>query len=175
MMRQYGAQRSQGGHNPLRVGTIPVGANFYLQDESWWRDRYRGQPVCRSPWIVESFLNGLIQASRRSPETSRWEDTFASGRSDMAVVRSLRDGRQQPIAVRMLVLHENEGLTAQMVVNPTLPDLRFYKIAHHRSSKEKCPCPTRPHPQRRALRKTASCKPVDAMSSSNSLPLLSIV
>lgn len=32
MIRQYGAQRCQGGDNPLRVGVIAVGSLFYLQD-----------------------------------------------------------------------------------------------------------------------------------------------
>ncbi len=57
MIRQYGAHRSMGGHNPLRVGVIPTGAIFYLQDDVWWRDRFRGKPVCRTPWIVECFFN----------------------------------------------------------------------------------------------------------------------
>ncbi len=60
MIRHYGAQRCMGGHNPLRVGVIPARAIFYLQDEGWWRERYRSKPICRTPWIVEAFLNGTM-------------------------------------------------------------------------------------------------------------------
>ena len=49
MIRQYHAQRRQGGTNPLGVGVIAAGAIFYLQNDGWWRDRYRGKPVCRTP------------------------------------------------------------------------------------------------------------------------------
>jgi hypothetical protein len=45
VIRQYFAHRRCGGCNPLGVGVIPVGAIFYIQDEGWWRDRYRGAPV----------------------------------------------------------------------------------------------------------------------------------
>ena len=72
MIRQYGAQRCIGGNNPRRVGTIPAGAIFHLQDDDWWRDRFRGQPVLREPWMVESFLNGIVGAGRRNAETGRW-------------------------------------------------------------------------------------------------------
>ncbi|HME24139.1 MAG TPA: hypothetical protein VKI44_22870 [Acetobacteraceae bacterium] len=41
MIREYHAQRRQGGHNPLGIGVIPAGAIFYLQPDWWWRDRYR--------------------------------------------------------------------------------------------------------------------------------------
>jgi hypothetical protein len=94
MIRQYHAQRRRGGPNPLGVGVIPAGAIFYIQDEGWWRDRYRGAPICRNPWIVEAFLNGTIGAARRNRQTGLWEDVYAAGRSDMALVRSLRDGRR---------------------------------------------------------------------------------
>lgn len=126
MMRQYGAQRCMGGNNPLRVGVIPAGAIFYLQDDHWWRDRFRGAPVCRDPWIVEAFLNGTMGAARRNRDTGLWEDAYRSGRSDMAFVQSLRDGRRQLIAVRLLILYEDEGLRADDATYPTGPDLRFY-------------------------------------------------
>ena len=100
-----------GGHNPLRIGVIPVGAIFYLQDDHWWRDRYRGRPICREPWIVTAFFNGTMGASRRNRETGHWESTYIAGRSDMALVRSLRDGRLQRVAVRTLILHDDEGLS----------------------------------------------------------------
>jgi len=127
VIRQYGAQRCMGDHNPLRVGVIPAGAIFYLQEEAWWRDRYRGKPVCRTPWIVEAFLNGTMGAARRNRGTGLWEDAYRSGRSDMAVVRSLRDGRRRVIAVRLLILHEDEGLRSDACSYPTRPELRFYR------------------------------------------------
>ena len=99
MIRHY-AQRCRGGDNPLRVGVIPSGAVFYLQDECWWRDRFRGAPICRNPWIVEGFLNGVICAARRNRDTGHWDNVTMAGRSDMAIVRSLRDGRRHQVAVR---------------------------------------------------------------------------
>jgi hypothetical protein len=121
MIRQYYAQRCRGGHNPLRVGVIPVGAIFYIQDDCWWRDRFRGRPVCREPWIVEAFLNGTIGAGRRNRETGLWESVFIAGRSDMAVIRSLRTGRRRQIAIRFLILHEGEGLRRDEATYPDLP------------------------------------------------------
>jgi len=132
MIRQYGAGRRQGGHNPLGVGVIPAGAIFYLQDESWWRDRYRGKALCRDPWIVEAFLNGVMHAARRNRHTGAWEDVYLSGRSDMAVMRSLRDGRRCRVAVRKLILHEEHGLTKGLVGYPTLPPPTMYRVASHR-------------------------------------------
>jgi len=129
LIRQYGGQRCRGGHNPLRVGVIPIGAIFYIQDEGWWRDRYRDAPVCRNPWIVEAFLNGTIAAARRNRDTGLWEDVYFAGRSDMALLRSLRDGRRRQIAVRTLILHEEHGLTAGPVGYPDLPDLRLWRMS----------------------------------------------
>jgi hypothetical protein len=129
MLRQYYAQRARGGHNPLRVGVIPVGAILYLQPEWWWRDRYRRDPNTRDPWMVDAFLNGTMGASRRNRDTGVWESAYRSGRSDMAVVRSLRDGRRQVIAVRILQLHEELGLAQQSTTYPSLPDLRFYRVS----------------------------------------------
>jgi hypothetical protein len=34
-----------------------------------WRDRFRGAPICRNPWIVEGFLNGVLCAARRNRDT----------------------------------------------------------------------------------------------------------
>lgn len=93
MIRQYGAYRARGGSNPLRVGTIAVGTIVYLQDQSFFRDPYASQLVCRTPWQLEGYLNGQLHASRRNRDTGLWESAFRSGRSDMAVVRSLRDRR----------------------------------------------------------------------------------
>ena len=42
----------------------------------------------------------------------------------MAVVRSLRDGRRRQVAVRILVLHEDEGLWRDPATYPDLPRLR---------------------------------------------------
>jgi hypothetical protein len=106
MIRQYHAQGRRGGNNPRGIGVIDVGTIFYLQDEGWWRDRYRGAPICRNPWIVTAFLNGTIGAGRRNRSTGLWEDVYLAGRSDMAVVQSLRDSRRGEVAVRILILHE---------------------------------------------------------------------
>lgn len=124
MIRQYYAQRCRGGYNPLRIGVIPCGAIFYIQSDSWWRDRYRGRPICREPWIVEAFLNGTIAAGRRNHDTGFWESVYISGRSDMAVIRSLRSNRRREILVRALILHEDEGLRADDGGYPTLPAIK---------------------------------------------------
>ena len=121
MIRQYYAQRCRGGDNPLRVGVIPAGAIFYLQDDGWWRDRFRGAPSCSNPWIVEGFLNGLMCAARRNRDTGRWENVYISGRSDMAIIRSLRDGNRRQVAVRTLIHHEDEGLRRDPDTYPDLP------------------------------------------------------
>ena len=110
MIRQYHAQRRQGGNNPLGIGVIAIGTIFYVQDEGWWRDRYRGAPIRRNPWIVDAFLNGTMGAARRNHATGLWEDLYLAGRSDMAVVQSLRDGRRRQVAIRTLILHQDHGL-----------------------------------------------------------------
>jgi hypothetical protein len=143
-MRQYGAQRRRGGHNPLRVGVVAAGTIFYLQDESWWRDRYRGRPVCRNPWIVAAFLNGTVAAGRRNRDPGLWEDVYLSGRSDTAIVRSLRDGRQRQVAVRILILHEDEGLVRHPALYPTLPDMRFWRTGARHAKEIEAKCRTRP-------------------------------
>jgi len=127
MMRQFGVPRCMGGPNPLRVGIIAVGSSYYIQDNGYFRDRYSPLPICRNPWQVEGFSNGLLHAARRNRDTGRWEDTCRSGRSEMAVVRSLRDGRRRTVAVRLLVLHDDLGLTKGVTAYPALPDLRFYR------------------------------------------------
>ena len=130
MIRQYYAQRCRGGDNPLRVGVIPVGAIFYVQEDCWWRDRFRGRPVCREPWIVEAFLNGTIGAGRRNRETGLWESVFIAGRSDTAVIRSLRTGRRRPIAVRVLILHEDEGLQRDETMRGKSRDAELHQTGH---------------------------------------------
>ena len=132
MIRQYHAQRRCGGPNPLGVGVIPVGAIFYIQDEGWWRDRYRGAATCRNPWIVEAFLNGTVGAARRNRQTGLREDVYAAGRSDMALVRSLRDGRRRQVAVRTLILHEEHGLSIGPCPYPNLPDMRLWRLSNPR-------------------------------------------
>ena len=75
MIRQYYAQRAQGGDNPLRVGVIAVGSIYYLQDQSCFRDPSGGQAVCRTPWQVQGFLNSTLAAARRNRDTGLWEST----------------------------------------------------------------------------------------------------
>ncbi len=127
MTRLYGAQRRRGGANPLGVGVIAAGSLYYLQNASWFSDRYPGPPVCRDPWRIEAFENGLLHAAQRDPNTGHWRSSYWSGRSDMAVVRSLRDGRQRSVSVRLLILHDDLGLNKGTTAYPTLPDLRFYR------------------------------------------------
>jgi hypothetical protein len=122
VIRQYFTYRRPGGCNPLGVVVIPVGAIFYIQDEGWWRDRYRGAPICRDPWIVEAFLNGTLAAAHRNADRGRWEDVTMARRANMAIVRSLRDGRRRTIAVRVLVLHEDVGLRQDPATYPDLPN-----------------------------------------------------
>ncbi len=130
MIRQYYAQRARGGDNPLRVGTVAAGSIFYLQDEGFFRDRYGGTAICRTPWQVLGFLNGTMGAARRNRDTGLWESTYLSGRSDTALVRSLRDSRiVRQVAVRTLVLHDDLGLVKQPTGYPTLPDVRRFRPA----------------------------------------------
>ena len=111
MLRQYHAQhRRRGGSNPLGVGVIGTGAVYYLQDRGFFSSSARSSATLRTPWVVEGFLNGTMGASRRNPDTGLWESTCVSGRSDMAVVRSLRDGRRETVSVQLLGLHEDLGL-----------------------------------------------------------------
>ena len=109
------------------MGVIAVGTILYLQNESYFRDRHGGPAVCKVPWQVEAFLNGMMHASRHHRHTGKWQDTYISGRSDMAVVRSLRDGRRRTVAVRLLILHDELGLTKGIAGYPTMPDMRLYR------------------------------------------------
>ena len=128
MIRQYRTHRRRGGVNPLGVGVIATGSIYYLQDRGFFHDRFGGQAKCRNPWFVEGFLNGTCAAARRNRDTGRWEDVTISGRSDTAVVRSLRDGRQRTVAVHVLELHDNLGLTMQPTTYPSVPDLSLYRL-----------------------------------------------
>ena len=60
-------------------------------------------------------------AARRNRDTGRWENVYISGRSDMALVRSLRDGNRRQVAVRTLILHQDEGLRRDPATYPDLP------------------------------------------------------
>jgi len=123
MMRQYYAQRCRDGDNPLRVGVIAVGSAYYVQEEAFFRDRYGPRAVCRTPWVVEAFLNGTCGAARRNRENGTWEDAYRSGRSDTALVRSLRDRRcVRRVSVNLLVAHDDLGLWKEPTTYPTLPD-----------------------------------------------------
>ena len=127
MIRQYGAQRRRGGANPLGVGVIATGSIYYLQNRDFFDRRLGGRAVCRDPWIVEGFLNGVVGAGRRNRDTGMWENVTISGRSDLAVVRSLRTGRRQSVSVHLLQLHDDHSLTKQMTDYPTLPNLGLYR------------------------------------------------
>ena len=128
MMRQYFARRRRGGTNPLGVGVIAVGGIYYVQDAAYFRDRHAcRRAVRKEPWIVEAFLNAMLHASRRDRDGGSWESTYVSGRCDLAVVRSLRDGRRRTVAVHLLLLHDDLGLTRGITGYPTVPDMRFYR------------------------------------------------
>lgn len=127
MMRQYYAQRCRGGSNPLRVGVIAVGSIYYVQDRGYFDKCRGGRAVVRTPYIVEAFLNGTCGAARRNRETGTWEDAYRGGRSDTALVRSLRDRQQvRRISVHLLTEHDDLGLWKEPTAYPTLPDLSLY-------------------------------------------------
>ena len=140
MLRQYFAQRCRGGDNPLRIGTIAIGAIYYIQPDHWRRERYRGAPTCREPWMVDAFFNGTVEAAYRDPETREWRSLYIRGRSDFALIRSLRSGRKQRIAVRTLQLHDDEGLSPGLQNDPTLPQAalveRYFSRQCRRGSRE---------------------------------------
>lgn len=129
MNRQYHAHRRQSGDNPLGVGTIALGSVFYIQDRGYWEDRFRGRAVCRNPWIVEAFLNGELCAASRDLATGHWRNVFLGNRTDTALVRSLRDGRRKTVAIRMLQMLEEHGLTMGEARYPSLPELRLHPQA----------------------------------------------
>ncbi len=110
----------------MRVGVIATGSIYYLQDQGHFYP-YGDTAACRDPWIIEGFLNGTVSAARRNPGTSRWEDVYHAGRSEMALVRSLRDGRRRQVSVRILIVHDDLGLTREPTRYPSLPDMRLYR------------------------------------------------
>ena len=111
----------------------PWAVPTYLQDTAFFRDRDGGKAVCRTPWVVEAFLNGTCGAARRSRETGLWEDAYRSRRSDIALVRSLRDRRQvRRVSVHLLILHDELGLWREPTAYPTLPDIGCSHLARIR-------------------------------------------
>jgi hypothetical protein len=78
---------------------------------------------------VEAFLNGTMAAARRNRDTGRWEDVYTIGRSDMALVRSLRDrSRVQEVAVRTLIVHDDLCLWKEPTHYPTLPNTSRHQL-----------------------------------------------
>jgi hypothetical protein len=65
--------------------------------------------------------------ARRNRETKLWEDAVISSRSDIALVRSLRDGRRTTVAVRFLQLHDDLGLTKQPTSYPSFPAPQIFR------------------------------------------------
>jgi hypothetical protein len=96
MIRQYFAQRCRAG-SQKRIGTIPVGTIVYLQDGIRPLSGFRDSPICRNPWIVESW-HPRTQCGR----------AMAGGH--LATVRSLRDGRRQQVADWILLTCIDAGL-----------------------------------------------------------------
>lgn len=81
---------------------------------------------------------------RGNSETGLWEDVYLSGRSDMALVRSLRDRRRvQQVAVRVLRLHDDLGLWKQPTSYPTLPDVKRYRPSKFKGDTVSPPPPAR--------------------------------
>jgi hypothetical protein len=96
MMRQYFAQRFCAG-SLKRIGTILVGTIVYIQDGRRPLSGFRDSPVCRNPWIVESWHPGIHCGK-----------AMAGGH--LAAVRSLRDGRRQQVADWILLACMDAGL-----------------------------------------------------------------
>ena len=126
MLREYHASRQMGGDNPLGVGTVAIGTIFYLQDDGWWRARFRGQPICRNPWMVVAFINGTLGAARRDPTTGHWTDLYMANRCAGALVRSLRDGRIAQVTTHTLLVHAEAALDVQPSHYPTRPPLQLH-------------------------------------------------
>lgn len=140
MLRQYYAQRRCGGNNPLGVGVIGVGSVYYLQEPDCLRPSSGRPTTFRVPYIVEAFLNGTVGASRRNRDTGLWESTTFAGRSDTAVVRSLRNGRRETVSVRLLILHEDLGLWRDPNPYPSMPALRLYRRGQSLAGFAIAPC-----------------------------------
>ncbi len=126
MLRHYYAQRRRGGVNPLGVGVVAIGSIYRLNHDFTCDDETPSDKR-RTSWIVEGFLNGQCHAARRDRATGRWISLFISGRSDMAVIRSLRTGRRRSVPIRVLQQHDDHGLWRDPTAYPSLPDLRLYR------------------------------------------------
>jgi len=74
-----------------------------------------------------------MAAARRDQTTGLWEDAYLSRRSDTAIVRSLRDGRRSVVAIRILILHEEEGLRRDPATYPDLPRWHSTNALPHRN------------------------------------------
>jgi len=107
MMHQYRPPRFRlpadaHGH---RVGTIPVGTIVYIQDGIRPLSGFRTEPVCRNPWIVESWHNReYFPCVSGAPYR-----TYMHG-GHLATVRSLRDGRRAQVADWILAMCVDAGL-----------------------------------------------------------------
>jgi len=122
MIRRHFAQHCRAGTTRFARASFPSAPSSTSRTEHGGATAIAA-PVCRNPWIIESFLNGTMAAARRNRETGQWKDLTMAGRSDMAVLRSLRNGRRRLIAVRVLILHEDEGLRRHPATYPDLPRL----------------------------------------------------
>jgi len=96
MIRQFLAQRFRAG-SPKRIGTIPVGTIVYIQDGIRPLSGFRERPICRNPWIVESWHPRILCGK-------------ATAGGHLATVRSLRDGRRQQVADWILLTCIDAGL-----------------------------------------------------------------
>ena len=95
-----GEQRYVPAPSARRIGTIPVGSIFYLQDRI---DRYN-RPIFRNPWIVEAWVNrDYFPCVKGRPEVLR----MAGGH--LAQVRSLRNNQVRLVADWMLLLADDNG------------------------------------------------------------------
>lgn len=103
MIRQYNPQRFR-YHNGRKIGTIPVGTIAYIQDRLGSYD----SPVCRNPWIVVAWIPREVGAD--AIVNGRYENRRMSG-GHLAIVRSLRDGREQTVSDWILVGCDDAGLT----------------------------------------------------------------
>lgn len=108
--RIQGAQQSSTAPRVMRIGTIPVGTIVYIQDGV---RPLRGltQPViCRDPWIVEAWLP--CDYSKWNAATRTFTSVRIAG-GHLAIVRSLRSGRVQPVADWILLACIDAGLEKQ--------------------------------------------------------------
>ena len=96
MIRQYFVQQFRAG-SLKRIGTIPVGTIVYIQDGIRPLSGFPHSPVCRNPWIVETWH-----------PRCHFGKAMAGGH--MATVRSLRNGRRQQVADWILLACIDAGL-----------------------------------------------------------------